>query len=223
MGCRNLISEASPLGPGSPHRPRRFPAPALGREGAHVPSSHPLAPRWQDTPPATPQPTGDLPRPRASPSLEAAGTPWQPSSCRVLCRCPRPAPCPLGGHGPCRDTSDSWPTASLEPITFSALSPSPLRSSPAHPRAPGPAPRPPREPRSALPLGGQVPRGPEPDFFGPSQGHRLRRPSPCRGPAAMQRRPSARDTHPEVTGRRCGEGSEPPRRRARRLPSPPAL
>lgn len=127
-------------------------------------------------------------------SLKAAGAPWQPSSGRAPCRCPRPAP-----------ALAPPPPVSLEPITFNALSfalsPPQLASPPQGPRPPplarrggGPDARqgPSDSRRPSLP--GRSPAAPsrtEPDFFGPSQGHRLHRPSPrprpLRRPATVLR------------------------------------
>lgn len=213
--------------PGQVHPGRgAFLALRSGGDAAHSPSSHQRPPRWQDTPPANPQPKGDRPHPRAPTSAplgrqERPGRP-APAAAPADAHARRPA-LSLGGHGPCLP----WhlhllADVSLEPITFNALS-SPLRSSPALPM---PRPRPlarrggPRCPARSLPGRSLCPSR---TSSGLVKGTASAGPRRARGPSAARRRPSARGTHPEVTGRRLGGRSEPRRRRARRLPSPPAL
>lgn len=145
----------------------------------------------------------------------------------------RSRPLQMPTPGACPGTSTSCVPRTHHLQRPFALSPPQRASPPQGPRPPplarrGGAPMPGREPLTlggpASPADPPLPRaGPSRTSSGLVKGTASAGPHPARGPSAVQRRSSARGTHPEVTGRRHGERSEPRRRRARRLPSPPAL
>lgn len=223
MGGRNLRClkrGGSPSAQPGKSRPRRTCARATGS---------PTCPR---RPPA--RGAGHAPRqPRraARPSASRASTlpGWEAPAARLLAG---PRPSPSRGSQP-RPRPLQLPLTAPRTVTFNALSPSPLRSrpAPAPPRPRRRGPRSPRSPRAALTSTARPPRQvrgrPEPDRArapsGLVKGTASARPRPARGPSAVRPRPSARGTHPKVTGRRRWNGSEPRRRRARRRPPPPAL